>query len=234
MSIGGAIINYYEQMDDKFKDKQLPNPNFHLHNFNIPFRLCCVAPSGSGKSTFITNLIHLFSIGKGTFAHIYIICKDASEPLYKFIASKSDQIQVMEGLSKLPNLDKVDKEIATLVVIDDMQLEKNQDPVCQYFIRCRKKNVSVAYLAQNYFQIPKIVRNNCNYLVLLKLSGDRELSIILKENGLGLSKECLLSLYEYSTRDKFYPLIVDIESTDKNKKYRRGFTEYINPSDFGC
>ena len=231
---GSGIVNYYTEMDSKFKDTQLPNPNFHLHNFNIPFRMCVVAPSGSGKSNWITNLIHLFSIGKGTFAHIFIICKDATEALYKFIASKSEQIQVMEGLNKLPNLDKIDKEVASLVIIDDMQLEKNQDPICQYFIRCRKKNVSVAYLAQNYFQIPKIVRNNCNYLVLLKLSGDRELSIILKENGLGLSKECLLSLYEYATKDKFYPLIIDIEQTDKNMKYRKGFTERLYPSDFNC
>lgn len=234
MSTGGAIINYYEQMDDKFKDKQLPNPNFHLHNFNIPFRMCVVAPSGSGKTTNIINMIHLFSLGKGTFANIYIICKDASESLYRFIASKSDQIQVLEGLVKLPNLDKIDKEIATLVIIDDMVLEKNQEKVSEYYVRCRKKNVSVAYLSQSYFLIPKIIRSNCNYLVLLKLSGDRELNLILKESGLGLNKECLLSLYEYATRDKFYPLIIDIESTDKNRKYRRGFGEYMNPSDFGC
>ena len=57
---GGAISNYYTEMDSKFKDTQLPNPNFYLHGFNIPFRLCCVAPSGSGKSNWITNLIHLF------------------------------------------------------------------------------------------------------------------------------------------------------------------------------
>ena len=47
---GGAIVNYYTEMDSKFKDTQLPNPNFHLHNFNILFRMCVVAPSGSGKS----------------------------------------------------------------------------------------------------------------------------------------------------------------------------------------
>lgn len=231
---GSGIVNYYTEMPERFKDKQLPNPNFHLHGFNIPFRMCVVAPSGSGKTTNIINMIHLFSIGKGTFANIYIICKDNSESLYKFVASKSDQIQVLEGLAKLPNLDKIDKEIATLVIIDDMVLEKNQEKVSEYYVRCRKKNVSVAYLSQSYFLIPKIIRSNCSYLVLLKLSGDRELNLILKESGLGLSKECLLNLYEYATRDKFYPLIIDIEQTDKNMKYRRGFTERLNPSDFGC
>jgi hypothetical protein len=60
----------------------------------------------------------------------------------------------------LPDLDKFDKEVASLVVIDDMMLDKNQDKVLQYYIRCRKKSVSIAYLAQSYFVIPKVVRNN--------------------------------------------------------------------------
>jgi len=226
------IINFYETMDSKFLDKPLLNPNINLHNFTIPFRLCCVAPSGSGKSNWITNLISLFSQGKGTFAYIFIICKDTTEPLYKFLASKSTQISVREGLTTLPDLTKMDKEISTLVIVDDCQLDKNQDKVCEYYIRCRKLNVSICYLAQNYFIIPKVIRNNCNYLVLLKLSGDRELNIILKENGLGLSKNQLLNMYEYATDTKFSPLIIDIESTNKNRKFRKGFIDYLQPSDF--
>lgn len=226
------IQNFYEVMDDKFKDIPTPNPNKNLHGFDIPFRLCCVAPSGSGKSNWITNLISLFSRGRGTFANVYIICKDKEEALYKFLASKSDQIQVLEGLHNLPNLDTFDKEIASLVIIDDMMLDKNQDKVCQYYIRCRKKSVSIAYLAQSYFVIPKVVRSNCNYLVLLKLSGDRELGMILKENSLGVDKKQMLSMYKYATDTKFSPFIIDIESTDDYKKYRKGFLEYLNPNDF--
>lgn len=228
-----SIINWYEEMPTKFLDIPTPNPNFDIHGFKIPFRLCCVAPSGSGKSNWITNLISLFSQGSGTFANVYIICKDKEEALYKFLASKSDQIQVLEGLHNLPNLDTTfDKELASLVIIDDCMLEKNQERVCQYYIRCRKKSVSIAYLAQSYFVIPKVVRNNCNYLVLLKLSGDRELNMILKENSLGVDKRQMLDMYKYSTREKFSPLIIDVESTDDNKKYRKGFLEYLNPNDF--
>jgi len=226
------IKNFYEVMDDRFKEIPTPNPNKPLHGFDIPFRLCCVAPSGSGKSNFITNLISLFSQGRGTFANVYIICKDASEPLYKFLASKSDQIQVLEGLQNLPNLDTFDKEVASLVIIDDCMLEKNQERVCQYYIRCRKKSVSIAYLAQSYFVIPKVVRNNCNYLVLLKLSGDRELGMILKENSLGIDKNTMLNMYKYSTRERFSPFIIDIESPYDNKKYRKGLLEYLDPNDF--
>ena len=228
-----SIINWYEEMPTRFLDVPTPNPNKHLHGFDIPFRLCCVAPSGSGKSNSITNLISLFSQGSGTFANVYIICKDKEEALYKFLASKSDQIQVLEGLHNLPNLDTAfDKEQASLVIIDDCMLDKNQERVCQYYIRCRKKNVSIAYLAQSYFVIPKVVRSNSNYLVLLKLSGDRDLNLILRENSLGVDKRQMLDMYKYSTREKFSPLIIDIESTDDNKKYRKGFLEYLNPNDF--
>jgi hypothetical protein len=92
--------------------------------------------------------------------------------------------------------------------------------------------VSIAYLAQSYFVIPKVVRNNCNYLVLLKLSGDRELAMILKENSLGVDKRQMLDMYKYSTREKFSPFIINIESTDDNHKYRKGFLEYLDPNDF--
>jgi hypothetical protein len=66
----------------------------------------------------------------------------------------------------------------------------------------------------------------------LKLSGDRELGMILKENSLGVDKRQMLDMYKYATNIKFSPLIIDIESTDDNKKYRKGFIEYLSPNDF--
>ena len=94
---------FYNQVPENFLDEKLPNPNIHLHNFTIPFRSIVVAPSGSGKTSFVANLIKLFSTGKGTFAYITIICRDADEPIYKYLASVSDAIQVKEGLHNLPD-----------------------------------------------------------------------------------------------------------------------------------
>jgi hypothetical protein len=139
---------------------------------------------------------------------------------------------IREGLENLPVLDKFEKDQSSLVIIDDMVLDKNQSRICEYYIRCRKRNVSIMYLSQSYFMIPKIIRNNCNYLILLKMSGDREVNLIMKESGLGLSKQQLLGLYEFATDTRFSPLIINIEETDKQKKFRKGFTEFINPDDF--
>jgi hypothetical protein len=223
---------FYNHVPENFLDEVLPNPNIKNHNFTIPFRAVVVAPSGSGKTSFVANLIKLFSAGKGTFSNICIICADKDEPIYKYLASISDAIQVKEGLHSLPDLAKADKETSTLVVIDDQQNQKNQTRVEEYYIRCRKKSVSICYLCQNYYISPIVIRRNCNYVVILKLSGEKEVKCLLKEVGLGLSKENLLNMYKFCTNDKFNTMIIDCESNDVEHKYRHNFTEYLSPSHF--
>ncbi len=222
------VQNIYEKIP---KDMILKsdNPNVHLHNFQPPFRLVCVAPSGSGKTNFIVDLISKFSAPpKGTYNTITIITRNADEPLYNFLKTKDDGIVIKEGLSNLPNLDDFDKELQHLVVLDDLVLQKNLDRVASYYIRCRKLNVSVCFLSQSYFAIPKIIRQNSNYLVLLKLSGDRELKLILSEGGLGIEKDDLLKLYNYATKEKFSPLIVDYDK-DQSQRFRKGYHEILSP-----
>ena len=82
--ISNEIINFYEHPDIKKDDKPLFNPNFHLHQIKIPFRMGLFAGSGMGKSNCVTNIINLFSQGKGTFSHIYVYHK-LDEKLYDFL-----------------------------------------------------------------------------------------------------------------------------------------------------
>jgi len=227
----GKIINMYEKIPKSFLDK-VDNPNFHLHNLKIPLRMCVVAPSGSGKSNFLLNLIHLFCAGdKGTFSTIQIITRNKSEPLYKWLESECEQIRITEGLSTTPRLDDFDKNKNHLVIFDDLVLSKDLSMVENYYIRARKLNCSVIFLSQSYFKIPKIIRNNCSYMVLLKLSGNREMNIIMSEFGLGVSKEQLLKIYEYATAEKFSPLIIDMEE-DKEKRFRKGLLQILDINQF--
>ena len=224
------IVNWYEKIPKEMLDKA-ENPNFNVHKLKVPFRMCVVAPSGSGKSNFLVNLIHLFSQGKGTFADITIITRNKDEPLYNFLTSKCDQIQVKEGLTNLPQLDKLDKRLNHLVCFDDLVLAKDQSAIENYYIRARKLNCSVIYLSQSYFRIPKMIRNNCSYMVILKLSGNREVNLILSEFGLGVSREQLLAMYEYATKEKFSPLLIDLEE-DPSNRFRKGFKEILDPAQY--
>jgi len=216
----------YEKIPKEFLDK-VDNPNFDLHKLRIPARFCVVAPSGSGKTNFLINLLHAFSCGnRGTWSSVIILTKNADEPLYKWLQSINDQIQIKEGLSNTPPLDKFDKDKNHLVVWDDLVLSKDLSMVESYYIRARKFNVSCIFISQSYFRIPKMIRNNCNYMVLLKLSGNREVNLILSEFGLGVTKEELLALYNYATKEKFSPLIIDMEESPDNR-FRKGFLEIL-------
>lgn len=224
----GKIENLYEKIPKELLD-EAENPNFHLHHLKIPFRMCIVAPSGSGKTNFLCNLIGLFSRDRGTFQTITIITRNKDEPLYKWITSKSDQIVIKEGLTNTPPLDKYDKDVNHLLVWDDLVLSKDLSMVENYYIRARKFNVSCIFISQSYFKIPKIIRNNCSYMVLLKLSGQREVNVILSEFGLGVSKDQLVEIYKYATNEKFSPLLIDMEA-DSGQRFRRGLLEIIDVS----
>jgi type IV secretory pathway VirB4 component len=222
----GEIVNMYEKMPKRFLDN-VENPNFHLHNLKIPLRACIVAPSGSGKSNLLVNLLSLFCDGDGTFADMTIITRNKDEPLYRWLVDKCDQIRIVEGIHNTPKLDSMDKKENHLVVWDDLVLSKDLSMVENYYIRARKLNCSVIFISQSYFKIPKIIRNNCSYMILLKLSGQREVNIILSEFGLGVTKEQLIELYEYATKEKFSPLIIDLEA-DKEQRFRKGLKEVIS------
>lgn len=224
---GGKIVNMYEKIPKEFLDK-VDNPNFHLHNLKIPFRMCVVAPSGSGKTNFLLNLLHKFSCGdRGTFKTIHIITRNKDEPLYRWLNSECEQIIIQEGLYHTPKLDEFDKDENHLVVWDDLVLSKDLSMVENYYIRARKLNCSVIFISQSYFKIPKIIRNNCSYMILLKLSGQREVNLILSEFGLGITKEQLIDLYKFATQEKFSPLLIDMEA-DADKRFRKGLLDILD------
>lgn len=230
--VNSDIINWYEKMPKKFLATP-DNPNFDLHKLKLPMRCVINSFSGGGKSNFIVNLIHLFSSGKvGTFASINIITRNKDEPLYNYLTSKCPSIIIKEGLENTPPLDKFDKTESHLVIFDDLVLSKNLDIVSNYYIRCRKKNVSVCFLSQSYYKIPPIIRANCSYMVILKLGGIREINMILSTYGLGVTKDQLIKMYDYATQEKFSPLLIDMEENPDNR-FRKGFLEILDPKDFG-
>ena len=121
-------------------------------------------------------------------------------------------------------MDTFDKDLQHLVIFDDMVLEKNQKLMSEMYIRGRKRGISVCYLSQSFYKIPKTIRSNCNYFVLLKLSGKRDLNLILSEFELGVTKSELMELYDDATKEKFSFLLVDVEA-ETQRKFRRNFLE---------
>ena len=114
----------------------------------------------------------------------------------------------------------------TLIIFDDMVTDIKKHPIIsEYFIRGRKKGASIMFLSQSYYNTPKIIGQNINYLVVLKLGGTRDVNSILRECSVDLTKEQLLHMYQEATREKFNVMIFNLDKSG-NERYRKNFLDY--------
>ena len=73
-----------------------------------------------------------------------------------------------------------DKENKILIVFDDMNADmihnkKLNSMVTELFIRGRKLNISLVFITQSYFKVPKDVRMNATHSFIAKTPDEREL-----------------------------------------------------------
>ena len=205
------------------------NPCFDNHCIKIPFRMGVIATSGGGKTQFLLNMISRMS---NTFGHIYVVYK-APEPLYQFIEQSigADKITFYTQLSKFPALSELPKDKQLLVVFDDCVTypENQQGVIKELHVRGRKigRGISMCYLSQSFYKIPRLIRLQFNYLILLKLGSKRDLNTILADCSLGIEKDELVTLYKDAVKQPFHFLKIDLETGDENKKFSKNFTAFI-------
>jgi hypothetical protein len=82
------------------------------------------------------------------------------------------------------------------------------------------------FLSQSFYNTPKIIRQNVNYVVILKLGGTRDINSLLREVSIGLTKEQLLDMYKEATKIKFDVMIINLEKSG-NERYRKNFLQYF-------
>ena len=229
------IINFYELAEVKAFEKESHNPNYEQHNIKIPCRIAIIGASGSGKSNTVLNFINQFT---DTFNHILIFTKNKTEPLYQYLEAKipsRDQLTIYEGLDELNkmNLDK-DFHGQTLVIFDDMVLEKNQSQIEQLFIRGRKLagGVSLLYLSQSYYGIPRKIRLQINYLILRKVPSSRDIGAILKECSLGVDKNELVNIYKHCVGKSITEFLLIDFNCDPEFAFRKNFHDVLDLEDF--
>ena len=66
------------------------------------------------------------------------------------------------------------------MIADIMSNKKCQAILKELFIRCRKLNISLVFITQSYFSVPKDVRLNSKYFLVMKISNKKELQNIAK------------------------------------------------------
>lgn len=228
------VINIYDVMPDSLKPKYT-NPYYEEHLISHPCRIICIGNSGSGKTVVALNIIAKM---KDTFDYIVLVCQNAQEPLYQYLKSKvkEEQLTICEGIHEMPSLDNFDEDCQYLFIFDDLCNESKKDhkQIMEMFNRGRKmaNGISMLYLTQSYFAVPKLIRLNTTNVILKKLSSMRDLNLILSDFRLDITKEQLQKMYKACTEkfDCFFQ--IDVATTDDSKRYRKNFIECLCPSDF--
>ena len=92
----------------------------------------------------------------------------------------------------------------------------------------RKFGMMCMFLAQSFFPVSPTIRANIGYLVLLSLASKKAINMILKTLDFPIDNEndILRALVKNATQHKLNVCIIDINTTDINKKIRRNFTDY--------
>ena len=164
---------------------------------------------------------------------IYLYAKDLSEPKYEFLIKKcedagtkhfNDSNAFIECSNTMDdvyeNIDDCNpsRKRKILIVFDDMIADimtnkKFQAIIKELFIRCRKLNISLVFITQSYFSVPKDVRLNSTHYLIMKINNRKELQNIAINHSADIDykdfmkiyRECTKEPYSFSTIDATLP-----------------------------
>ena len=100
------------------------------------------------------------------------------------------------------------KKRKALIVFDDMIADminnKKLNPVvAESFIRGRKLNISIVFITQSYFKMPKDVRLNSTHFFIMKISNKTELQQIALKHSLDIDFKDFMKIYKKCTAEPF-------------------------------
>ena len=104
------------------------------------------------------------------------------------------------------------KKRRVLVVFDDMitDMESNKKlspTVTELFLRGRKLNISIVFISQSYFKVPKTIRLNATHYFIVKIPNKRELQQIASNIFFDIDFIGFMKLYEDYTREPYSFLV---------------------------
>ena len=150
--------------------------------------------------------------------------KDLSEPKYEFLIKKREDVGIkycndpnafIECSNRMDdvyqNIDDYNpsRKRKILIVFDDMIADimtnkKFQAIIKELFIRCRKLNISLVFITQSYFSVPKDVRLNSTHYLIMKISNRKELQNIAINHSADIVYKDFLKIYRECTKKTLF------------------------------
>ena len=183
-----------------------------------PYRTIIIGGSGSGKTNTLINLIN----EQKDIDKIYLYMRDLSETKYEYLIKKRKDIGIkhlnnpnafIECSNTMgdvyQNIDdyNLNRKRKILIFFDDMiadimKNKKFQVIIKELFIRCRKLNISLVFITQSYFSVPKDVRLISTYYLIMKINNRKEQQNIAINHSADID-------YKDFTREPFNFLTID-------------------------
>ena len=190
-----------------------------------PYRILIIGGSGSGKTNAFLNLIS----NQPDIDKIYLYAKDPSEKKYQYLINKREKVglthfndpkafmEYSNGMQDVyKNIEDYNpiKKRKILIVFDDMMADmidnNNLNPiVTELFIRGRKLNISIAFITQSYFKVPKDVRLNSTHFFIMKIPNKRELQQIALNHSSDIDFKNFMNIYKKCTTEPYSFLVND-------------------------
>ena len=114
-----------------------------------------------------------------------------------------------------------DKENKILIVFDGMivdmiNIKKLNSIVTELFIRGRKLNISLVFITQSYFKVPKDVRLNTSHFFIAKIPNKRELQQIAINHSSDINTKDFINIYKKCTDKPYSFLVIDTTLPSNN------------------
>ena len=106
------------------------------------------------------------------------------------------------------------KKRKVLIVFDDMFADminnkKLDSIVTELFIRGRKLNISIVFITQSYFKVPKDVRLNSTHFFIMKIPKKRELQQIALNYSSDIDFKDFMNIYKKYIKELYSFLVND-------------------------
>ena len=95
------------------------------------------------------------------------------------------------------------------MIADMIHNKKLNSIVTELFIRGRKLNISLVFITQSYFKVPKDVRLNTSHFFIAKIPNKRELQQIAINHSSDISTKDFTNIYRECTAEPYSFLVID-------------------------
>jgi hypothetical protein len=237
IDIKPIVYTHLEKRKYYNDDPRLPQHPNHV--------LVC-GKSQSGKTHLVANIILK---GYIPFNRVFIIAKRIDQEIWEEVIAVMEEQAAEAGVDlesilftasgdEIPTLERIEQllhgpngeipeetELQTMIVIDDYMTDKKVNrEVERYISQVRHFNASVWYLAQSYYDTPKFIRDNVNYVMLFGGQNPRSLTQLYQDVTEGdLTKEEFQKLYFQATNEKHHFMMIDKLAKNIQTRYREGF-----------